>query len=105
NDACASMDAQWIEVLHVADGNAGIVGVPHYLVLNFFPADQGPLDQDLTNRTGSQAFAHNDFKLEGTSRHAAAGSAQGVGRSNNQRKADGSGVLLRRVHGVDSPAG
>ena len=47
DDALAGVDAQRVEVFHVADGDAVVVAVPHYLVFHLFPAFERFLDQDL----------------------------------------------------------
>ena len=35
------MDAQRVEILHIADGDAVVVAVPHYLVFYLLPSLQG----------------------------------------------------------------
>ena len=47
HDALARMDAQRVEVLHVADGDAVVVAVAHHLVLYLLPASQRLLHQHL----------------------------------------------------------
>ncbi len=43
HDAVTGVHAHRIEVLHIAYGDAGVVGVPHDLVLDLFPAGQRAL--------------------------------------------------------------
>lgn len=41
------VDAQWIEVLHVADGDTVISNVSYHLVFHLFPAKQRLFHEDL----------------------------------------------------------
>ena len=41
DDGVAGVDAHRVEVLHVADGDAVVVGVAHHFVLDLFPARAG----------------------------------------------------------------
>ncbi|RUS29120.1 hypothetical protein BC938DRAFT_481032 [Jimgerdemannia flammicorona] len=47
NNRVACVDAEWVKVLHVADGNAVVGSVADDLVLDLFPALHRPLDQQL----------------------------------------------------------
>ena len=47
NDRITGVHAHRVEILHVANGNAGIVGVAHYLIFDLFPADEGAFDHNL----------------------------------------------------------
>ena len=82
------MHAHRIQVLHVANSDAGVVGVAHDLVLDFFPAGERALDQHLPDRTRGESLADDGFELERAFRHPAAGTAERVGRPNHQRKPD-----------------
>lgn len=42
------VNAKWVEILHVADGDAVIGNVPHHFILNLLPAQQRLFHQDLT---------------------------------------------------------
>ena len=53
DDALARVDAHGVEVLHVADGDAVVVGVADDLVFDFLPAFQVFLDEDLGGRRES----------------------------------------------------
>ena len=55
DDRIAGVDAERVDVLHRADGDARVVGVAHDLVLDLLPADEAPLDHDLADRAGAQA--------------------------------------------------
>ena len=47
DDRVTSVDTEGVEVLHVADSNAVVVGITDDLVLDLLPALEGLLDQDL----------------------------------------------------------
>ena len=57
DDRIAGVDAERVDVLHRADGDARVVGVAHDLVLDLLPADEALLDHDLADRAGAQAGA------------------------------------------------
>ena len=45
------MNTHWVEVFHVADGDAVVAAVPNHFVFNFFPTAQAFLDQHLLYAT------------------------------------------------------
>ena len=47
DDALTRMDAEGVEILHVADGDAVVKAVAHHLVLNLFPTLQRFFDEHL----------------------------------------------------------
>ena len=47
DDALARVDAQRVEILHIADSDAVIVAVAHHFVLDFLPAAKRLLDEQL----------------------------------------------------------
>ena len=47
HDALPGVDAQGVQVLHVAHGDAVVVGVPHHLVLHLLPALQALVNDQL----------------------------------------------------------
>ena len=51
------MDAERIDVLHAAHGDAGVVGVAHDLVLDLLPAHEAALHDDLADRARAQPGA------------------------------------------------
>ncbi len=57
DDRVAGVDAERVDVLHRAHGDARVVGVAHHLVLDLLPADEAALDHDLADRAGAQAGA------------------------------------------------
>ena len=82
------MDAHRIEVLHVADGDAGVAAVAHHLVLDLLPSGEAPLDQDLADRRGGHPAGHPDQELLLVRRGAAARPAERERRAHHQREAD-----------------
>ena len=97
DDRVAGVDAERIDVLHRAHGDARVVGVAHHLVLDFLPADQAFLDHDLADRAGPQAgsdpLAVGGLGLDDP----AAGPAEGEGWADDGRQADGRQRLVGRV--------
>ena len=88
DDRVAGVDAERVDVLHRAHGDARVVGVAHDLVLDLLPADEALLDHDLADRAGAQAgpddLAVRRLGLD----DAAAGAAQREGRADDGRQAD-----------------
>ena len=97
DDRVARMDAQRIDVLHRADGDARVVGVAHDLVFDLLPADEAALDHDLTDRAGAEAGA--DSLVVGVLGldDAAARAAEREGRPDDRRQPD----LLERAGNRD----
>ena len=57
DDRVAGVDAQRVDVLHGADGDARVVRVAHHLVLDLLPAHEAVLDHDLADGAQAQAGA------------------------------------------------
>ena len=97
DDRVAGVDAERIDVLHRAHGDARVVGVAHDLVLDLLPADEALLDHDLADRAGAQAGAH-DLAVGGLGLDdAAAGAAERERRADDGRQADRVEGLLGRA--------
>ncbi len=47
NDTLAGMDAEWVEILHIADGDTVAETVTHHLIFDFLPAFETLLDEHL----------------------------------------------------------
>ena len=101
HDALAGVYAQRVEVLHRSHGETMVVGVADNLELNFLPALQALLHQDLLGEGEGALGQFQEGLLVGTD--AAALSAQCVGAAHH----DGIANLLRglqrvahRLHGV-----
>ena len=88
HDRVAGVDAHRVQVLHVADGDAGIGGVPHHLVLDLLPSPERALDQDLVDGRGAQSARCDALELGLCGDESAAGPAQRVGGPHNQGQAD-----------------
>ena len=94
------MDAHGVDVLHVADGDGGVVGVPHHLVFDLLIALDALLDQHLMDGGQLQGVLHHLPQLVLVSGEAAAGAPKGEGGTEDHRIADvrrGTGGLLRVV--------
>ena len=82
------MDTHRIEVLHVADGDAGVADVAHHLVFDLLPSEQRTLDQHLADWAGGNAGRGDRAELFQGERRAAAGPAESEGRTDNERQAN-----------------
>ena len=98
NDGIAGMDTHRVKVLHVADSNAVVVAVTHYLVLDFLPACHAALNQHLADHGILQALDNDINQLVLALGNTAAGAAHGIGRAHNQRIADFVGKGNSRCH-------
>ncbi len=89
DDRIAGVDAERIDVLHRADGDARVVGVAHHLVFDLLPADEALLDHHLADGTrpkaGPNALAVGGLGLD----DAAAGATERERRTDDRRQADG----------------
>ncbi len=81
------MDADGVDVLHVADDDAVVGGVAQDFVFDFFPAEEAGFDQGLVDEACGQAGFKGFSKLRFTADDAAAGAAEGVRRSYHERVA------------------
>jgi hypothetical protein len=100
-DAVAGMDAHGVDVLDRADDD-GVVGlVADHLHLEFLPAEQAFVDQDLTHRRGFQTGAADMLVILAVIGDAAAGSAQGEGGADDRRQADLGDSVHRQAHPGD----
>src|SRR5262249_32823920 len=89
------MYAERIEVLHVADGDAGVGAVADDLVLDLFPAAEVLLDHYLPDRAGLQAALGHARQFIRRPRDAAARSAECVGGADHDGIADLSSAAPR----------
>ena len=100
HDGVAGVDAHGVKVLHVADGNGGVVGVPHDLVFDFLEALDALLHQNLMDGRQHQSVFHNlpeFFLVIGKS---AAGAAQSKGRAKHHGIANGFRRGKTFLHGI-----
>jgi len=89
HDALAGVDAQRVEVLHVADGDAVVEPVPHHLVFHFLPTLERLLHQDL-RRVGERPLGAGG-QLRRVGAEAAPLPAQGEGGADDHREAQRAG--------------
>ena len=100
HDAVTRMDAERVNVLHGADGNAGVFGIAHHLVFDLLPANEAALDHHLTNRAGAQATLHALPVLLLGRNDAAARATEREGGANDRGEADLRECLLRGLHAL-----
>ena len=100
NDGVAGMNAHRVDIFHVADRDAVARAVPHYLVLDLFPAGDAALYEHLSH-TGETESVLQDLHLHqlmGIVGDAAAASAEGISRTEHHRIADLIGKRQTVVH-------
>ncbi len=100
NDRVPGMHPHRVEVLHVADGHAGPGRIAHDLVFDLFPAGEVLLDQHLSDRGGIDPLRHQFVEAARVLGDPAPGAAQGVGRPDDQRKAQTFGDRTSLADGV-----
>ena len=108
HDAVPGVDAHGVHVFHGTDGHRVAGRVPHDLELDLLPAGNAFFHQDLADRGGVQAAPGDPFKLVAVFGDAPAAAAQGVGRPDDYRIADGIGGaegLLRAFCDLGGNAG
>ena len=82
------MNAHRVEILHGAHGNHVSRSVPDGFKLNFLPAGNAPLHQNLVNGGQGQTVVGDDGQFLRSGSNAAAAAAQGIGRADNDGVAD-----------------
>ena len=90
------MNADRVDVLHVADGDRGVVGVPHHFILDLFVSLDALLDKNLMHGRKREGILHDLPALFFLFRKTAAGSAQGKRRPEHHGITD----LFRRLHAL-----
>ena len=91
------MDADGVQVLHVADGDDVALGVTHDLVLDLLPAGDALLHQNLVNGGKTQAVRGDLMQFFPVLADAAAGAAHGKGGAHDDGVADDLGKVQRVV--------
>ena len=99
------MDTHRVQVLHVTDGNGGVVGIAHDLVFDFLEALDALLHQDLMDGRQDQGVFHDLPELFFVIGKAAAGAAQGKGGTQDHRVADLFRGLQALFHGIGDHGG
>ena len=90
------MDAHRVQVLHVADGDGGIVFIPHHFVFDFLEALDAFFNQHFPDGRKFQGVFHQGHELRFVVCKTAAGPTQGKGRTEDDRVTD----LFRHVQAV-----
>ena len=93
-DRIAGMHAHRIDVFDGANDDRVIGAVAHDLHLEFFPAQQRFIDQNLRHRRGIQPRAANRLVIVAVIGHAATGAAQREGGADDRGQAD----MFKRGH-------
>ena len=102
DDALARVDAEGVEVLHRADGDAVVVAVAHHLKLNFLPSLEALLHENL--RGERKALLSQPHQFLFIVAEAAAQSAEGVCRTDDDGVTQLAGSALGVVHRLHSLA-
>ena len=82
------MDADRVEVLHITYGDDIARRIAHYLVLDLLPAGDAALDQNLVYAAETKTVLEDLLALLTVLCDTTAGTAEGVGRTKNDRIAD-----------------
>ena len=101
DDTLPGVDAEGVEVLHIADRDAVVVAVTDDLVLDFLPALEALLDEHL-GREG-EGLAAELVQLLLVVAEATAEPTEGIGRTDDDGVAEAGGCLacfLERLCGV-----
>ena len=94
------MDAYRVQILHVADGDGGVVGIPHDLVFDLLEALDALFHQHLMDRRQRKGIFHDFPELLLIVRKSAAGTAKGKGRPQDNGIADLPCGVQTFLHGV-----
>ena len=105
HNGVAGVDAHGVEIFHITDGDGGVCPVPDDLILNFLKALDALFHQNLMHRGQRQRAPHHLPQLIFVIGKAAAGSAQGKGRAQDNRVADFLGGSHGFLHAVGDVAG
>ena len=87
-DGVAGVDSHWVEVFYRADDHDIVIQVAHDLELEFFPAQNRFLDQQLMDWRKLETPVDNLTKLLQIEGYSSPRSAQRVGRPNHRRQTD-----------------
>ena len=104
NNTVSRMDTNRVKILHTADGNAVIVSVTNDLELDLLPSRDTALDEHLPDHGVVQALNNDGDELFLVLRNAAARTAHGIGRADDDRVADRVGKVHSSVDILDNQA-
>ena len=88
DDGVARMDTDGVDVFHVADDDAVIRFIAHNFVFDFFPAGHRAFDEDLVDRAEFDAARGDHEQFVFVMSDTAACTAEGKGRTDDDRVAD-----------------
>ena len=94
------VNAHRVQILHVADGDGGVIGIAHDFVLDFLIALNALFHKNLMNRGEDKGIFHDFPELFFIARETAAGAAQGKGGPKNHRVSDFLCRLDTLFHGI-----
>ena len=92
------MNAHRVDIFHIADRDAVARAVPHYLVLDLFPAGDAALHEHLSHTGETESVLQDLHQLMGIMGDAAAASAERISRTEHHRVADLIGKCQTVVH-------
>ena len=100
HDRVAGVDAHRIQIFHVADGDGGVIDIPHHLVFDFLKALDGFLHQHLMHRRKCKGIFHDFTEFRFVIGKTAAGAAQCKGGTQHHRVADLACNGKAFIHGI-----
>ncbi len=77
-----------VDVFHVTDNDAGIICIPHDLILNLCPAEHAFFNKHLIDAAAPEPAFRNLKELFFCAGNSAAGTAKGVSRADDQGQAE-----------------
>ena len=98
------MHANGVQVFHGADGDAVVSSVADNLEFDFLPAGDAAFNQALADWAVAQALLHDIDQLFFVFSNTAAGAAQSISRTNNQRIADFLAEIASSLNGFNDGA-
>ena len=100
DNGVTGVDAHRIQILHVADGDGGVVGIAHDLIFDFFEALDALFHKNLMNRGEDKGIFHDLPELFLVISEATACTAQGKSGAQNYRVADLCRCVQAFLHGI-----
>jgi hypothetical protein len=98
-EGIAGVHPHGIDILDETDGDHPVFGVADHLQLEFLPAEDRFLDEDLVDHAGGKAAAGDDAQFFDVVDQSAAGAAEGVGGSDHDRVTEVGGDAFRLFDG------
>ena len=88
NDAVSCMDADRIDIFHIAYGDAASIAVAHHFIFNFLPSGDAALHQHLMRAGKPESVFQNPDQRFSVMRNASAASAKRIGGTKHHRITD-----------------